>query len=90
MSDEPHADLPHPDARHPRIPPRDAPPPAAPLPERVLHALRVHVTPALPAELAGVLGIPEPALRRLLGDLVRRRLARRAGGGRYTTSRHQR
>ena len=67
-----------------------APGPDAPLEERVLHALRAHVTPILPSDLATSLAVPERALKRLLGKMARDGSVRRAGGGRFTTSRHYR
>ncbi len=65
-----------------------APSPDAPLPERVLRALRAHVTPVLADELAAELGVPQKALARLLGKMAREGSVRRAGGGRFTASRH--
>ena len=56
----------------------------------MLHALRVRVTPALPDELAETLGVPLKTLQRLLGKMARDGSVRRAGGGRFTTSRHHR
>ena len=67
-----------------------APPADAPLSERVLFALRAHVTPALPADLATALDVDVKTLQRLLGKLARDGAVRRAGGGRFTLSRHRR
>jgi DNA-binding IclR family transcriptional regulator len=67
-----------------------APGPDAPIEQRVLHALRENVTPASPTELAATLGVAEKTLQRLLGKMAREGSVRRAGGGRFTTSRHYR
>ena len=61
---------------------------AAPIQERVLSALKDHITPALPGELATKLGAEEKTLKRLLGKMTRDGSVRRAGGGRFTVSRH--
>jgi len=54
----------------------------------VLAALRKLVRPSTPAEVAAVTGLAEPTVRRTLGRLVAVKDARRAGGGRFTASKH--
>jgi DNA-binding IclR family transcriptional regulator len=56
----------------------------------VRDALSRRTSPALPEEIAAETGLPEKTVRRTLGKLVADRDARRAGGGRYTASRHPR
>ena len=58
--------------------------------DRVLRYLREHVTPALPEEMAPAVGLEVKPLKRLLGKMAREGTVRRAGGGRFTTSRFRR
>jgi DNA-binding IclR family transcriptional regulator len=54
----------------------------------VLAALRKLVRPSTPGEIAAATGLAEPTVRRTLGRLVAVKDARRAGGGRFTASKH--
>jgi DNA-binding IclR family transcriptional regulator len=55
----------------------------------VLAALRRLARPSTPAEIAEATGLSEPTVRRTLGRLVAVRDARRAGGDRFTASKHR-
>jgi DNA-binding IclR family transcriptional regulator len=54
----------------------------------VMAALRKIGRPALPEEVAAATGLNEASVRRTLGRLVAMKDARRAGGGRFTVSKH--
>ena len=54
----------------------------------VLAALRKLVLPATPAEVAAATGLSEAMVQRTLGRLGAVKDARKAGGGRFTASRH--
>ena len=85
-----------PNVASPRAAPRtlppmtDTPPPAKDDPAAVvLAALAKNIHPSSPEELAAATGLTEPTVRRTLGRLVAKREARRAGGNRFTASRHR-
>lgn len=59
------------------------------LERKALAALRERVTPTAPADLAELFGEPENRLKRALGSLVGKKLAKRAGGGRYTPAKQR-
>ena len=71
----------------------DTAPDAAPAPgdpaAAVMAALVRLAKPASPEEVAEATGLKESTVRRTLGRLVAEREARRAGGGRFTASRHR-
>ncbi len=58
--------------------------------DRVLRYLRAHIIPSHPDEMAPVIGLRLNPLKRLLGKMVQQGTLRRAGGGRFTTSRFRR
>lgn len=55
----------------------------------VMDALRRLTKPSSPEEIAEATGLKVATVRRTLGRLVAEREARKAGGGRFTTSRHR-
>ena len=54
-----------------------------------MDALRRLTKPSSPEEIAEATGLKVATVRRTLGRLVAEREARKAGGGRFTTSRHR-
>lgn len=57
--------------------------------ERVMAALVKLARPSSPAEIAAATGLPEKTVRRTLGRLVSVKDAKRAGGDRFTASKHR-
>jgi hypothetical protein len=55
----------------------------------VLAALVRFARPSTPAEISKATGLPEKTVRRTLGRLVAVKDAKRAGGDRFTASKHR-
>lgn len=56
----------------------------------VLESLRRHITPTSAEVLAEEFSVPLARMKRTLGGLVGKRVAKRAGGGRFTPAKHRR
>lgn len=57
--------------------------------EGVMAALVKLARPSTPGEIAAATGLPEKTVRRTLGRLVSVKDAKRAGGDRFTASKHR-